>query len=75
MDGFQKMQAEQKRLSERTKESLFREDWSNYLKAKQGGAPDGVLSDQVKRILLDYKDSGLDLSEANQELLRLLRSQ
>ncbi|MEK7857922.1 MAG: hypothetical protein AAB320_02165 [Elusimicrobiota bacterium] len=75
VDGFQKMQAEQKRLSERTKESLFREDWSNYLKAKQGGAPDGVLSDQVKRILLDYKDSGLDLSEANQELLRLLRSQ
>lgn len=74
LETFQKLSTEQKNLSERTKETLFKEDWSSYVKLKLGGAPDAVLSENVKRLLREYKDSGVDLSEANQELLRLLRS-
>lgn len=72
-EKFSKMQAEAKKLAEKTKDTLFQEDWAAYDKLKLGGAPDAVLMDQVKRILREYKDTGVDLSAANQELLRLLR--
>jgi hypothetical protein len=75
VEEHERMLAEQSKLKAKTKADFFREDWAAYNKAKAGGAPDPVLADQVRRILRDYKESGLDLSEANQELLRLLRAQ
>lgn len=74
VDAYESEKREQQRLSERTQETLLREDWAAYQKLKLGGAPDAVLIDQVGRILRQYKDSGLDLSEAHQEHQRLLRS-
>lgn len=74
LDRYESLQAERKTLAERSQQSLFKEDWAAYQKLKLGGAPDPVLADQVKRILRQYKDAGVDLSEANQELLRLLKS-
>lgn len=62
-----------KRITEKTKAELFREDWAAYERLKSGGAPDSVCLDEVKRLLRQYKDSGVDLSEANQELRRLLQ--
>jgi hypothetical protein len=70
----ERMLEAQRRLKAKTRLDFFREDWAAYTKAKAGGAPDPVLADQVRRILRDYKDSGVDLGEANQELLRLLRA-
>jgi hypothetical protein len=75
VEDHDRMLEEQRKLKAKTKADFFREDWAAYNKAKAGGAPDPVLADQVRRILRDYKDSGLDLSDANQELLRLLRAQ
>jgi len=71
----ERMLEEQRKLKAKTKSDFFKEDWAAYNKAKSGGAPDAVLADQVRRILRDYKETGVDLSEANQELLRLLRAQ
>lgn len=73
-ERFSSLQVEQKRLAERSQQSLFDEDWNAYIKQKLGGAPDAVLVEQVKRILRQYKDKGVDLSAANQELVRLLRA-
>jgi hypothetical protein len=70
----ERMLEEQRKLKAKTRSDFFKEDWAAYDKAKAGGAPDPVLADQVRRILRDYKDSGVDLSDANQELLRLLRA-
>jgi len=36
--------------------------------------PGGDNYQEVRRILLQYKDKGVDLADANQELVRLLRS-
>jgi hypothetical protein len=72
---FEKLQSDRKKLSERTKETLFKEDWAAYAKLKAGAAPNAVLLENVKRLLREYKGSGVDLSQANQELLRLLRAQ
>lgn len=74
LDGYKKIEDERKGLAAKTKETLFKEDWSAYQKLKSGGAPDAVLAEQVRRILKEYKDAGVDLSEPNQELLRLVRA-
>ncbi len=73
-ERFKRIQQENARLAARTQGELFRDDWAAYQKLKNGGAPDSVLTDEVRRILLQYKDKGVDLSQANQELVRLLRS-
>lgn len=65
---------EQARIRARSRESLYREDWANYSKLKAQGAPDALLVDALKRILRRHQESGLDLGEPNQELLRLLRN-
>ncbi len=72
-DSYEKVKEEARRLKEKTKEELYREDWASYQRMKSQGAPDAALADQVKRILRQYKDTGVDLGPANQELLRLLR--
>lgn len=68
---FERLQAERAK----TRETLFKEDWAAYQRLKQSGSPDAVLLDNVRRILREYKDAGVDLSAANQELVRLLRAQ
>lgn len=56
------------------KQALFAEDWRAYRKAKLGGASDAALLEQLGRLLREYKDAGVDLGEANQELRRLQRA-
>jgi hypothetical protein len=59
----------------KTRSALLKEDWAAYQRLKQSGAPDSVLLEHVRRLLREHKDTGGDLSDANQELLRLLRAQ
>lgn len=59
----------------KTRSALLKEDWLAYQRLKLSGAPDSVLLEHVRRLLREHKDAGGDLSEANQELLRLLRAQ
>jgi hypothetical protein len=72
-ETYDKIQVEERRLKAVTKDMLFSDDWKSYEKLKASGAPEAVLLDQVKRLLRQYKDSGVDLSKANLELQRLLR--
>lgn len=73
-ESFEKMKADREGAARKAKESMFQEDWRSYQKAKLSGAADAVLLEQVGRILREYKDSGVDLSDANQELRRLQRA-
>ena len=74
VESFQRLQDEHARNAAKTKSELFHEEWDSYQKAKQGGAPDAALLERVQRLLIEYKDSGVDLGEANQELRRLQQS-
>jgi len=74
VEQFQQLQDEHARNAAKTKAELFREEWDAYEKAKLGGAPDAALLERVQRLLIEYKDSGVDLGEANQELRRLQQS-
>jgi hypothetical protein len=67
VESFEKVKAE----TSKTKSALFQEDWRAYQRAKLSGAPDAALVERVSRLLREYKDSGADLAEANQELRRL----
>lgn len=71
---FEDLRDENKKLAERSQQQMFQDDWNAYLKLKSNGAPDAVLIDRLRGILADYKDKGIDLSSANQELLGLLRT-
>ena len=73
-DTFDRLRLERDGAAARTKASLFAEDWRSYQKTKLSGAPDSVLVEQIGRLLREYKDAGVDLSEANQELRRLQRA-
>jgi len=70
-EDFARLQEEHARNASKTKAELFREDWSAYQKAKLGGAPDVALLERVQRLMVEYKDTGVDLGEASQELRRL----
>ncbi|MBI5623111.1 MAG: hypothetical protein HY924_04965 [Elusimicrobia bacterium] len=59
---------------ERTPQQKFEADWAAYEALKAGGTPAAVLTERVRVLLRQYKDTGADLGPANQELLRLLRS-
>ena len=74
VETFERMKRESANVKSKTQQALFDEDWAAYQRLKTNGAPDSVLVDNVKRLLQQYKDSSVDLSEANQELVRLLRS-
>jgi hypothetical protein len=74
VETFERMKRESEGLKTKTQQALYDEDWQAYQRLKTNGAPDSVLIDHVKRLLQQYKDSAVDLSEANQELVRLLRS-
>jgi hypothetical protein len=73
-ETFEKVKADREGAAHQVRVSLFQEDWRSYQKAKLGGAADSVLLDQVGRILREYRDAGVDLSEASLELRRLQRS-
>ncbi|MDD2806571.1 MAG: hypothetical protein PHV33_13550 [Elusimicrobiales bacterium] len=51
----------------------FSLDWQGYLKLKSGGAPADVLKASLQRIVTQYQDSGIDISQATVELQRLVR--
>ena len=74
VDAFKNLQDEHARNAAKTKAELFREEWDAYEKSKLGGAPDAALLERAQRLLIEYKDSGVDLGEANQELRRLQQS-
>ena len=73
-ETFEKVKADREGAAHQIRVSLFQEDWRSYQKAKLGGAADSVLLDQVGRILREYRDAGVDLSEASLELRRLQRT-
>jgi hypothetical protein len=73
-ETFEKVKADRESAARQIRISLFQEDWRSYQKAKLAGAADSVLLDQVSRILREYRDAGVDLSEASQELRRLQRT-
>lgn len=73
-ETFEKLKMDREGAARRAKESMFQEDWRAYQKAKLSGAADPVLLEQVGRLLREYKDAGVDLSDANQELRRLQRA-
>jgi hypothetical protein len=74
VETFERLQDEHAKNAAKTKTELFREEWDSYEKSKLGGAPDAALLERVQRLLVEYKDSGVDLGEANQELRRLQQS-
>jgi hypothetical protein len=51
----------------------FSTDWQAYLKLKSGGAPPDVLKGSLQRIISQYQDSGIDISQATVELQSLVR--
>ena len=51
----------------------FSVDWQSYLKLKGGGAPADVLKSSLQRILSQYQDTGIDISQATVELQGLVR--
>lgn len=73
-EAFEKARVERESMALKTKQWLYQEDWRSYQKAKLAGAADSVLLEQVNRLLREYRDSGVDLSEASQELRRLQRA-
>lgn len=74
VETFERMKNEAAANKSKTQQALYDEDWEAYQRLKTNGAPDSVLIEHVKRLLQQYKDSSVDLSEANQELVRLLRA-
>lgn len=73
-ETFEKVKLDRESAAKQVRVSLFQEDWRSYQKAKLGGAADSVLLEQVGRILREYRDDGVDLSDASAELRRLQRS-
>lgn len=51
----------------------FSSDWQGYLKLKGGGAPPDVLKGALQRIVSQYQDSGIDISQATVELQTLVQ--
>ena len=71
---YERLKKEREGVALSARETMFREDWRAYEKAKLSGAAESALLEQLNRLLREYKDAGVDLSEANRELLRLQRA-
>ena len=69
---FEKIKSERARTAKATDQDRFQEDWAAYQKLKMNGAPDSLLTRDVKEILRAYKTKNVDLAPANRELIRLL---
>jgi len=63
---------EQERMRQVNNDLRFAEEWRAYQALKLQGAPEPVLVERLKRMLAEFKGTGVDLGEANQELQRLL---
>lgn len=50
----------------------FKADWKAYVKLKSGGAPGDVLKGSLQRMISQYQDSGIDISQATLELRQLV---
>lgn len=50
----------------------FSNDWQSYLKLKGGGAPADMLRGSLQRVISQYQDSGVDISQATVELQQLV---
>ncbi|MCG2726505.1 MAG: hypothetical protein L6420_09715 [Elusimicrobia bacterium] len=50
----------------------FSYDWQSYLKLKMGGAPKDVLKGVLGRIISQYQDAGIDISQATLELQKVI---
>ncbi|MCM2267894.1 MAG: hypothetical protein NDI60_09010 [Elusimicrobiales bacterium] len=73
-------EAELKAMSEKRKADKlnqlrydFSTDWQAYLKLKGGGAPPDVLKGSLQRMVSQFQDSGIDISQATVELQSLVR--
>ena len=64
-----------KRAADRLEQSrrAFAADWRDYLKLKNGGAPADVLKGSLQRLITQYQDAGIDISQATVELQGLVR--
>jgi len=65
---------EEKRKTEKL-DSLrfeFSGEWQSYLKLKSGGAPAGALKGALQRLIAQYQNSGIDISQATLELRDLM---
>jgi len=51
----------------------FSVDWQSYLKLKGGGAPADVLKSSLQRMISQFQDSGIDISQATVELRSLFK--
>lgn len=71
VDTYNKLKEQRERQAAKTRAELFQDDWRAYQKAKLDGAPDAALAERLRRLLVEYRDAGVDLGEANQELRRL----
>ncbi|HAF94503.1 MAG: hypothetical protein A2X34_06465 [Elusimicrobia bacterium GWC2_51_8] len=74
-----KAEAELKVLAEKRKSDKlnslrfdFAGDWQSYLKLKSGGAPAEALKGTLQRLVGQYQDTGIDISQATIELRGLL---
>ena len=50
----------------------FAQDWQNYLKLKSGGAPKDALRAALERLVSQYQDAGIDISQATVELREII---
>jgi hypothetical protein len=50
----------------------FSADWQSYLRLKSGGAPAEALKGSLQRLIGQYQDSGIDISQATVELRNLV---
>jgi hypothetical protein len=51
----------------------FSSDWQAYLKLKGSGAPPDVLKGSLQRLVSQFQDSGIDISQATMELQSLVK--
>jgi len=73
-------EAELKAMSEKRKADKlnqlrydFSSDWQAYLKLKGSGAPPDVLKSSLQRLVSQFQDSGIDISQATMELQTLVK--
>jgi len=70
---LQKLEETRKNVKKAGLQAGFRQDWRNYMKIKNEGAPPLLLRQNLERILQHYRGKDVDLSAADRELLELLK--
>ena len=70
---LEKLRVEQERMRLSNKQALFDEDWNTFSDMKLQGVSEVVLLDYLKKVMRNYKGTGVDLGRASRELQRLNR--